>query len=212
MNPPDPPARGIVHELGDTLRRAQEAGFLGPGPTEHHVTRALDVARVAGSSPRRALDLGTGGGVPGLPLALFWPDSEWVLLDGSVKRTTFLGEAVEGLGLLNRVTVVPQRAEVAARLPAFRRTFDLVVARGFGAPAVTAECGSPFLKQAGKLVVAEPPGGDPSRWDPVGLAKLGMVLGESQDSPTAYQVLLQREPCPGRFPRRTGVPAKRPLW
>lgn len=212
MIPSDPAAQGILHQLHGTLRRAQDVGFLGPGPTDQHIIRALDLGRVVASSPVRALDLGTGGGIPGLPLALLWPDSEWVLLDGSVKRTAFLGEAVDQLGLLNRLSVVTQRAEVAARLPAFRCTFDLVVARGFAGPAVTAECGSPFLKQAGQLVVAEPPGGEPSRWDTVGLAKLGMTLGKSQDSPTACQVLLQSERCPSRFPRRTGIPAKRPLW
>lgn len=208
----DHPARAIFADLRDVLEEAKRLGFLGPGPTEEHVRRALDLAEAVPAGPRRALDLGSGGGVPGLPLALLWPGSEWVLLEASTKRASFLVEAVGRLGLSGRVGVVAERAERAGRSPGLRGTFDLVVARGFAAPAVTAECGSPFLVPGGVLVVAEPPGGDPSRWDSDGLKELGLVAGGATRVPTAYQVLLQRQPCPGRYPRRVGIPAKRPIW
>jgi 16S rRNA (guanine527-N7)-methyltransferase len=161
--------------------------------------------------PARALDLGSGAGLPGLPLALAWPGTEWVLLDGGRTRAGILEQAVAELGLTDRVEVVGQRAEIAGRGP-YRGRFDLVVARSFAAPAPTAECGSPFLRAGGVLVVAEPPGGAPERWDPAGLAQLGMRLGSPITGHTAYQQVVQDHLCPDRFPRRVGIPAKRPLF
>jgi 16S rRNA (guanine527-N7)-methyltransferase len=135
----------------------------------------------------------------------------WVLLDGSRTRAAFLEEATHELGLQNRVEVVAERAEVAGRGPR-RGTFDLVVARSFASPAATAECAAPFLRSGGRLVVAEPPGGRPERWDAEGLAALELGLGNRVVVPTSYQVLIQQAPCPDRFPRRVGVPVKRPLF
>src|SRR5205085_3530969 len=103
------------------------------------------------------LDLGSGGGLPGLVLAMAQPDLEVVLLDANLRRMSFVGEAVATLELTRRVTVVRARAETSGRDPSCRGSFDLVVARGFGRPAVTAECGAPFLRTGGLPVVSEPP-------------------------------------------------------
>lgn len=184
---------------------------MGPGPTEAHIQRALDLAAAVENQPSVALDLGSGGGVPGLPLAVAWPSTAWILLDGSTTRGAFLERAVAELGLQDRVRVIAERAEVAGRGPT-RGTVDLVVARSFGAPAITAECAAPFLRPGGRLVVAEPPEGSPERWDPAGLAEVGMSLGPTVSEPTSFQVVLQERPCPDRFPRRVGIPAKRPLF
>jgi 16S rRNA (guanine527-N7)-methyltransferase len=194
------------------LERSRKLGFLGPGPVEPHIERALDGLDLISPEVRRALDMGSGGGLPGLPLALALTTIEWVLLDGSVTRGQFLRTAVDELDIGHRTGVHIGRAEVAGRAPAFRATFDLVVARSFGPPAVTAECGAPFLAVGGTLVVAEPPGGSPDRWPASPLAALGLVVGSSVTSPSAFQVLHQERPCPERYPRRTGVPAKRPLF
>ncbi len=115
------------------------------------------------------------------------------------------------LGLGDRVQVVAQRAEEAGR-GILRGTIHYVVARSFGPPAVTAECAAPLLSVGGILVVAEPPGGDRARWGDQGLALLGMRIGPTVSHPTAYQVIVQETACPARFPRRTGVPSKRPLF
>ncbi len=202
------------------LERSQELGFLGPGPVTDHIERALHAVDVilplAPDEPGRAvhiMDLGSGGGLPGLPLCLALPASwHWILLDGSVTRTRFLAEAVEELDLAGRVTVVTARAEEAGRRADLRGSLDLVVARSFGAPAVTAECSAGFLRPAGHLVVAEPPGGDPTRWPVEGLAPLGLEPVVLHQGPTTFQVIAARTPCPDRYPRRVGVPAKRPLF
>jgi 16S rRNA (guanine527-N7)-methyltransferase len=120
-------------------------------------------------------------------------------------------------GLESRVTVVHQRAEVAGRDPAYRGTFDGVVVRSFGSPAVVAECAAPFLRPGGWLIVSEPPGaseGDEqsSRWPADQVAQVGLEPGEFVRGDFGYQVLYQREECPDRFPRRNGVPTKHPLF
>jgi 16S rRNA (guanine527-N7)-methyltransferase len=149
--------------------------------------------------------------LPGLPLAVVWPSTEWILLDSGTNRAAFLRRAVDRLELNDRVEVVHQRAEEAGR-GNLRGWAEGVLARSFGSPAVTAECAAPLLKVGGTLVVAEPPGGDPARWDVDGLALLGMRLGRCVTAPTAFQMIIQETPCPPRFPRRTGVPGKRPLF
>lgn len=117
------------------------------------------------------------------------------------------------LGLEARVAVVEARAEEAGRDPALRATFDLAVARAFGAPAVTAECGAPFLRVGGRLAVSEPPAPAAARWPLSGLGQLGLSAAPPIAVGTVHlQVLEQRRPCPERFPRRTGVPSKRPLF
>ena len=88
---------------------------------------------------------------------------------------------------------------------------DAVVARSFGAPAVVPECGAPFLRTGGVLVVREPPDVDPAeRWPAAGLASVG--LARDPDEIDGVVRLRQVASCPDRFPRRVGVPAKRPLF
>jgi 16S rRNA (guanine527-N7)-methyltransferase len=205
--------------LVPVLEEARHLGFLGPGPVESHLDHAAGYAVAlaaeagAGWFPGRAADLGSGAGLPGLPLALHFLDTRWALVEASVRRAAFLRTAVAGLGLADRVTVVEQRAEVVGRAPECRGRFDLVVARSFGPPAVVAECAAPLLRVGGWAVVSEPPGGEPERWPATGLRQLGMVPGATGPAGgAAYQVLRQETLCPDRWPRRVGAPAKRPLF
>lgn len=193
------------------LERARHYGFLGPGPVDVHVAHARGFAAAAGAPPRRFVDLGAGGGVPGLPLACTWSSADGVLVDSSERRTAFLAEALEELELGDRVVVVRGRAEDLGRDPGLRETAELVVARGFGPPPVTAECAAPFLRVGGTLVVSEPPEG-PSRWDTAGLAKLGLEARDTAAAAFRFFTALQRSPCPQTYPRRSGIPRKRPLW
>ena len=204
------------------LEESQSQGFLGPGPVETHLDHARGFAASAAvGAPHRLLDLGSGGGVPGLVLAtLDWPSAEVVLLDAGERRCVFLAWAVDELGLAPRVAVRRARAEEAGREATLRGEFDLVVARSFASPAVTAECAAPFLRVGGKLVVSEPPEDDDAdastprvaRWPEEGLAEVGLRPLARWTSPFVYQALEQVVPCADRYPRRTGIPAKRPLF
>jgi 16S rRNA (guanine527-N7)-methyltransferase len=192
------------------LTRARQLGVLGPGPIEDHLRHAEAYASAV-DAPERALDLGSGAGLPGLVLAIGpWPASVWTLLDASERRCALLLEAVAGLGLDDRVSVRRDRAEAAGRDPGLRSGFDLVVARSFAAPAVTAECAAPFLVLGGRLVVSDPPDPDPNRWPAGPLDELGLEADGNVPGPIHLRRLRQARPCPDRYPRR--VPAKRPLW
>jgi 16S rRNA (guanine527-N7)-methyltransferase len=195
------------------LERARGLGFLGPGDIAAHVTHALAFAAAMDRPPGRALDLGAGGGVPGLVLAAGpWAGASWVLLDASQRRCAFLAWAVGELGLADHVEVRRDRAEVAGRDGELRGRFDVVVARGFAPPAVTAECGAPFLAVGGHLVVSEPPAPEPGRWPAASLAALGLVDAGGVTDGVHLRRLRQASACPDRYPRRDGMPAKRPLW
>ena len=195
------------------LARARDLGFLGPGELEPHVTHAMGFALALGEAPRRVADLGSGAGVPGLALALWWPDLELVLVEAGARRVEHLTTAVEELHLGPRVRVVHERAELVGRDPDHRGRFDAVVARSFAAPAVTAECAAPLLVLGGVLVTSEPPGDD-DRWAGLrGVAGLGLSAeGGVQGSGRHYHRCRKVGATDERYPRRVGVPAKRPLF
>lgn len=198
--------------LDEVLARSRELGFLGPGPVEDqrvHAEAFLGAIDLDGVE--LAVDLGSGGGIPGLVLAAALPDVRWLLLDGMVRRTSFLEEGVAALGWEDRVEVRNVRAEEAGRSE-LRGSVDLVVARSFGPPAVTAEGASPLLRVGGQLVVSEPPGSEGYRWSPAGLDELGLQLEAAIPGPPGFVRLRQSAPTPDRYPRRVGVPVKRPLW
>jgi 16S rRNA (guanine527-N7)-methyltransferase len=203
--------------LLDVLRESQAIGFIGPGPLAPHVAQAEAFASAFDGSPERVLDLGSGGGLPGLVLAATcWPETELCLLDAGEQRAAFLRRAVDALAFGGRVTVQRGRAELLARDARLRGSFDGVVARSFGPPAAVAECAVGFLRPGGVLVVSEPPAaGDGSdRWAfDDGLALLELARdGVIEAAGARFQRLRAVAPCPDRYPRRDGVPLKRPLF
>ena len=130
------------------LERARSLGFLGPGPVTAHIEHTAAFLDALADTPGRIVDLGSGGGVPGLVIGVARPDLEVVLLDATAKRCRFLEQAVEVLAL--RASVVEGRAEVVGHGP-LRGTATAVVARSFGSPAATAECAAPLLARDGQL-------------------------------------------------------------
>ena len=195
------------------LERARDLGFLGPGPVADHLEHARAYLPALPRVGRGGIivDLGTGGGVPGVPLAFWRTDLTWVLVDAMVKRVAFVTSAVAELRL--QAEVIEARAESLAAQTRWSRTVDDVVGRSLAAPGVAAEYAAPLLRTGGKAVIAEPPGGNADRWPQDGLAKLGMRRGSVLFAPTAtLQILDQVSKCPPTFPRRVGIAAKRPVF
>ncbi len=180
------------------------------------ITLALDGLPWAGGG-FALLDIGSGAGLPGIPLKIVYPLARLVLVDSVGKKTAFLRHIVAQLGL-TRVEVVTRRAEEMAHLAGYRESFDLVVCRAVGGLATVAELTLPFCRMGGLAVAPrkgaiEPElagartavgllGGRLKEVIPVGIEGLeGHVL----------VVLEKMTATPAAYPRRPGLPAKRPL-
>jgi 16S rRNA (guanine527-N7)-methyltransferase len=134
-------------------------------------------------------------------------------MDAMAKRTTFLREVLKWDGAPSEIQVVTGRAEELARETSLKLNFNLVTARSFGPPAVTAECAARFLQVGGYLIVSEPPNSDGKRWDSNGLAKLGLRTRELVHCEgSGFQILEKVEETGPDFPRGNGIPARKPLF
>ena len=170
------------------------------------------------SSSSRVMDVGAGGGFPGLPLKLAFPGIHLVLLDSAGKKAAFLQHLVS-LMELDSVEVLTGRAEDMAHWPELRESFDLALARGLARLPVLLEYLLPFCRIGGKTVAHKHGGLDGELKSAArALETLGGRL--SAEVPvqvtglTDNRVLLVVEKVavtPERYPRRAGMPAKRPL-
>ena len=198
-------------QLLSCLRNAQRIGAVGPGSLDDQLTQSLGYAEgptcgLAG----RVVDLGSGGGLPALPLACTWPDSTWLLIESWTRRAALLRRFVRELALGSRVAVTSERAELVGHGPE-RGKADVVTARSFGPAAVTLECAAPLLARGGRVLISvrasEPP------WSTKGLDAVGLALEtEWRIDRYAYRSLLSIGSCPADFPRRPGVPERFPLF
>lgn len=161
--------------LTETLRQAQRLGFFGGGPIEAAIDHATHfVAAIGPLAPgARIIDLGSGGGLPGLVVADCYRDSIVVLLDRRQKRTDFLERAVARLGFAHVAVWCADASSVAAEVSSGRMPpFDVVTARGFGPPAATLRLAVRCVGAGGRVVISEPPTGD--RWDAGLLDEVGV--------------------------------------
>ncbi|MEM9980636.1 MAG: 16S rRNA (guanine(527)-N(7))-methyltransferase RsmG, partial [Cyanobacteria bacterium P01_D01_bin.2] len=101
---------------------------------------------------KTVIDIGTGGGFPGLPVAIAQPQWQITLLDSTRKKIAFLDTLCEQLGLTN-TTLVAERAEMAGRDRSHRAQYDLALVRAVGAASVCAEYALPLLKVGGFAVL-----------------------------------------------------------
>ena len=198
------------------LEESRARGFLGPVPIKTQIEHAEGFARVWASlrttPPASYLDLGSGGGLPGLVLLDFWNEPT-TFVDSMIKRTNFLEDVLSWSDAPDNGEVVNGRAEILSREPQLEARFSLVSSRSFGPPAVTAECATRFLEINGLLIVSEPPNDDViDRWNPAALGQLGLRSeGRFRDGP-AFQVIRKIRATPEKYPRDIGVPGKNPLF
>ncbi len=100
---------------------------------------------------KKIIDIGTGGGLPGILLAIFLPESEIYLLDKSKKKTIFLKETTKALELKNTI-IITDRAEELSREAGFREKFDIVIARAVARFSILLELSVPFCNIHGKII------------------------------------------------------------
>ncbi len=166
----------------------------------------------------RAIDVGTGPGFPGLPLQILRPDMRLTLLESVGKKVRFLEHIVRRLGL-ERVEIIKGRAEELGQAPAYREQFDLVLARAVAALPTLLEYALPFCRVGGIFVAHK---GSKIQQElkmaDRALRLLGGSLREVRDLRLpgldrlhSLVVIDKVCPTPSRYPRRPGIPAKRPL-
>jgi 16S rRNA (guanine527-N7)-methyltransferase len=169
--------------------------------------------------PQRVIDLGSGGGVPAIPLALARPDVRWTLVDSVGKKADALREFSEALAMRN-VTVLAERAEALGQDPHHREGYDLVTARACAPLPVLAELALPLLKLGGLLLAWKgslDEGDDEVRRGRAAIRQLGggrlEILSSGHPALGGHRFVTVRKEgsTPARFPRRPGEPGRRPL-
>ena len=160
---------------------------------------------------RTLVDVGSGGGLPGIPLAIA-TGVRVTLIEPTGKKAAFLRAALKALGLAGEA--VAERAEFAARDPRFRESFDLATARAVSRAPTVAELTLPFLRIGGRLLLQRGTMDDRERQalDDAAPVLGGAVIDEWRlEGEQRIIVLEKRAGSSERFPRRNGVPEKRPL-
>ena len=171
----------------------------------------LDALTLAGDVAGPLIDVGSGNGLPGIPLALA-TGARVTLLEPIKKRAAFLAGALTELGIAGEA--VAARAEDAARDPEYREQFQTATARAVASAPTVAELAVPFLALHGKALLQRGSLETPERNAATDAALvLGAELVEERtvDGERRILILQKRAPTSPRFPRKNGIPAKRPL-
>jgi len=165
----------------------------------------------------RIVDLGSGGGLPGIPLAICLPECKVYLLDANQKKASFLEETANSLGL-NNVVILRERAEYYGRDVAYRERFDYVLSKAVAKAAVLSELALPLLLPGGKAVFYKGPRGEQEMLEAekalilcggrlVSFFNYALPAGERRIIYLVEKVAF----TPAQYPRSVGKPERRPL-
>jgi len=166
----------------------------------------------------RLIDVGSGAGLPGIPLKILWPEVRLTLLDSTAKKAAFLHNLKQKLGL-DDVEIVVGRAEEVAHDPHYREKFDVVLSRAVAPLPTLVELTLPFGAIGGRFI-AQKKGFIDSEISRAGeaISLLGGNLREvkrvnlEEFTDERWLVLIDKvSPTSGQYPRRPGIPSKRPL-
>ncbi len=178
-----------------------------------HIAEYMDFNAVS-----RLLDIGSGGGLPGVPLAIMFPELHVTLVDSVEKKMRAVKEIAEKIGLTN-INTFSMRAEALGHDPVFREAYDIVTARAVSALPTLLEYALPFVKVGGHFIAYK--GSEYEKELNVSLTAL-QKLGGSFERAITYDLpdgkghhvyLIFKKTCstPREYPRRVGMPEKRPL-
>jgi 16S rRNA (guanine527-N7)-methyltransferase len=189
------------------------------GIVVRHFLDSLTCATATGDlNGQQVIDVGTGAGFPGLPLKILFPEMSLTLTDSVAKKTTFLQAVVDALQLRG-VSILARRAEDLGQDPIHRERYDWAVARSVAELRVLAEYLLPLARVGGHVLAqkGEHYGAEVMAAADA-IALLGGTIASTQliqlpqvATPHALIVIEKRTPTPDNYPRRAGVPSKRPL-
>src|SRR6266566_7506601 len=199
---------------------AQLAGMISEwpglvsGPADQLIDDALVLLDHLGDA-KRLVDVGSGGGLPGLPLKIARPELAVTLVEADSGKAAFLVQACARLGLID-VEVVGRRAEEVGHDARYRESFDVAVARALAPLPVLVELCLPLVRIGGKLLAQK------TDKEEVGAAERALrLLGGSLDAVSAAPstaraagtvvVISKTSATSATYPRRPGIPARKPL-
>jgi 16S rRNA (guanine527-N7)-methyltransferase len=211
-------AAALERAYADAVR----LGFLGPRELERlwerHLDDALGLAAIRRPQPgEHWVDLGSGAGLPGLPLAVAYRSTAFTLIDAQRRRLNWIEATADDLRLTN-LAVVHARLEDYGHSPA-RQSFDVATARALASLPVVAELGLPLLRTDGQLLIPRgQPDADELEQAAFACEHLGGRLDGVVPNPSSpidrvgFVVIMAKIAATSpRFPRRSGVPARTPL-
>ncbi len=184
-----------------------------------HFLDSLTCALVMGNLNRqRVIDVGTGAGFPGVPLKILFPAMNLTLADSVGKKTDFLRVLVEDLGL-GPVKIVTERAEALGQHIDYREQFDWAIGRAVAHTRILAEYLLPLVKVGGRMLAMKGSWGEvESAESHHAITTLGGALPTitpihlpNRPDPHTLVTITKQSPTPAKYPRRPGMPTKRPL-
>ena len=184
---------------------------------DKHIEDSLIMLKEINWDGKRVIDIGSGAGFPALILALECPETEFTLLEADLKKSSFLEKVKEQLALAN-VSVLRQRAEEVGHDPKYRESFDICTARAVANMNILLEYGLPLLKKGGSLMLWK---GRNYQEEVKAAGSAFDILGGTVQQILSYNLLDERDrvivicqkdqATPDKYPRRVGIPSKRPL-
>ena len=184
------------------------------GMIEKHFIDSLFLTEIIKKDEQKLIDVGTGAGFPGLVLAIYYPEKEFLLVDSVRKKIEFINEVIENLELKN-VQTSSERAEELIKNK--RETFDTALCRGVANLRIILEYMIPFIKVGGKFLPQklnlnelEESQNALKKLDATVENIYKFYLPESKDERIIFEIEKMKK-TDVKYPRKTGIPAKKPL-
>jgi len=181
---------------------------------ERHILDSLTLlGPLASADARTVADVGSGGGLPGIPLAICMPETTFTLIEATGKKANFLREVIAALNITNAI-VVQERAETLGQdHHEFREKFDAVIARAVGPMRVLLELTVPLVRVGGVVLAVKGQKAEAELAEAKpALHKLHSSHVQTIPTPTGRIVVVEKQrTTPRLYPRNPGEPKRRPL-
>lgn len=185
---------------------------------KHFIDSLLSVKTIDMNEFNTMIDVGTGAGFPGIPLKIMFPDLEVTLLDSLNKRIKFLDSVINELGL-DKISTIHGRAEDIGRDENYREKYDLCVSRAVANLSTLSEYCVPFIRKGGTFISYKSEFSEEEKKEAAkAISILGGKIEKSEivklpftDINRSFIVIDKNKVTPSKYPRKAGVPSKKPI-